>query len=282
MRLLTFLVPLLLLGAGAAAQEGVVAEADKELFVAKCASCHTVGAGDRVGPDLKDVATRRDHGWLVRMIQKPSAMLGSNPDARGLLTKYNGVKMPDLDLATEQVTALIALLETCSAAVCDLKGKFVPVTEAGEAEARLGRNLYLGVEPQQGGGPACISCHTVAAVGSLVAGGTLSKDLTNVFARLGDEGLDAALKNPAFIVMNKVFGDHPLTSDEAFALRAFLYQANRGELASLAAPRDPWNVPLAALLVALVALVVLNAAWSRRLHGVRGPLVAKRPSGAQP
>ena len=50
----------------AAAQAApAAAESDPaiDLYVAKCASCHTVGKGDRVGPDLAGVHTRRDAAW---------------------------------------------------------------------------------------------------------------------------------------------------------------------------------------------------------------------------
>src|SRR4051794_22190846 len=33
-------------------------------FTNHCAACHTIGGGDRVGPDLRGVSERRDHAWL--------------------------------------------------------------------------------------------------------------------------------------------------------------------------------------------------------------------------
>ena len=108
------------------------------------------------------------------------------------------------------------------------------------------------------GRPVNVSNAAVAAASSLAA------DLTHVFARLGDEGLDAALKNPAFPLMNKIFADHPLETDEAFVLRAFLYEANRrGETTDSNA-----SLPLFGVLGTVVVLVLLNAFWSRRLRGV--------------
>ncbi len=81
-----------------------------ELFIAKCASCHSVGKGDRVGPDLKDVHKRRDRAWLTKMVATPSSMLTSDAEARKMLKKYKNVKMPDLGLKASQVKSLVELL----------------------------------------------------------------------------------------------------------------------------------------------------------------------------
>ena len=38
--------------------------AGEQAFKTKCAACHTIGGGKLVGPDLKEVTTRRDDAWL--------------------------------------------------------------------------------------------------------------------------------------------------------------------------------------------------------------------------
>ncbi|MFW6198464.1 MAG: c-type cytochrome, partial [Acidobacteriota bacterium] len=256
--------------AAPAAPAGRDDEADPmvELFVGKCASCHTIGDGDRVGPDLQGVHTERDRDWLHSMIQTPSQMLASDAQARQLLARYNGVKMPDLGLDDAQVQGLIDLIARCSDEPCDLAGRFVPVADATEEDVLRGERLFLGHERLENGAGACISCHTVRGASTSVPGGTLAMDLTNTYARLGDEGLDAALKNPAFLLMNRIFADRPLTQEEAFALRAFLHDANLSEPTETAS----LSLPLFGLLGAGVVLLILNAFWGRRLRGVRKPL----------
>ena len=101
----------------------------------------------------------------------------------------------------------------------------------------------------------------------------MAKDLTNVFARLGDEGLDRALASPAFPLMNKVFTDHPVEPPEVFTLRAFLDKANLG---GEPAREDSLSIGLASGAGTIVVLVILNAFWARRLAGVRKPLTHKR------
>lgn len=245
-----------------------------ELFVTKCASCHTVGQGVRVGPDLADAHVRRERSWLQEMIENPSDLLGRDADARRLLVEYNNVRMPDLDIPSEQADMLIDLIIRCSAEPCVLVGQFVPVTEAVEADFLRGEALFVGDERTVNGSGACISCHDVNGLSTFVPGGTLAADLTHVFARLGDEGIDAALKNPSFPLMNKIFADHPLETDEAFALRAFLYDANRRETST----ESDASLPLFGILGTALMLVILNAFWRRRLLGVRRVLTRPQES----
>lgn len=263
------LVPKPARGAGGEAPQSPA----EELFARKCASCHTVGKGVRVGPDLKDAHKRRSRSWLEGFVKAPSAYLDTDAEARNLLAEFKGVRMPDLGLPEADVNALVDLIGRCSAEPCNLAGKFVPATVATERDAALGRAYFLGLAPLKNGGAPCVSCHTVRGVRSAVPGGTLAKDLTNVFARLGDEGLDRALASPAYPLMNKVFTDHPIDSPEVFALRAFLYRANLG---GEPAGEDSLSIGLVAGIGALVVLVVLNAFWARRLEGVRRPLTDRR------
>ena len=248
----------------------------EDLFARKCGSCHTVGKGVRVGPDLKDVNKRRGRAWLESFVAAPSGMLDSDAEARNLLAEFKGVRMPDLGIAAPDVKSLVDLVTRCSTEPCNLAGKFTPATMATNLDIARGRELFLGLQALKAGAAPCHSCHIVRGVKSAVPGGTIAKDLTNVFARLGDEGLDTALANPAFPLMNKIFADHPLDAAEAFALRAFLFQANRG---GEPAREDTLSVFLMGCLGTFGVLISLNAAWRRRLRGVRQPLMRKQNGG---
>lgn len=82
------------------------------LFRTKCIACHTVGKGDSVGPDLLDITRRRDRAWLTRYITAPDVVLASgDPIARELFAKYNSVRMPNLELSTEEAEALLPYIE---------------------------------------------------------------------------------------------------------------------------------------------------------------------------
>ena len=88
-------------------------EAAAYLFQNRCGACHTIGNGDRVGPDLAGVTTRRERGWLARYLKAPDRMLAEgDPIATALFAKYRNVPMPNLRLGDEDVAALIEYLET--------------------------------------------------------------------------------------------------------------------------------------------------------------------------
>ena len=238
--LLLLLLALPLVSPEAAGAEPAPGPAE-ELFARKCGSCHTVGKGVRVGPDLKDAHKRRSRAWLLGFVKQPSALLDSDADARNLLAQFNGVRMPDLGLSNAEAATLVDLIVRCSTEPCSLAGKFTAARLATKQDVARGR------------------------------------DLTNAFARIGDEGLDAALAQPAYPLMNKVFALHPLDPAEAFALRAFLYQANLGGEPA----RDATlSVTLFGGLGAAVSVVALNAAWRRRLRGVRKPLTQRRATAS--
>ena len=81
------------------------------LFTTKCSACHTVGGGDRVGPDLAGVTGRRGAAWLAEYIARPDRMLArGDPIARALFAEYKQVAMPNLGLTDEQVRAVIGYL----------------------------------------------------------------------------------------------------------------------------------------------------------------------------
>lgn len=88
------------------------------LFKSRCALCHTIGKGDRVGPDLLNVTSRRDRSWLARYVAAPDRVLAAgDPIARKLFKKYPTVRMPNLSLSTEEVDTVLPYIEQQSRAV---------------------------------------------------------------------------------------------------------------------------------------------------------------------
>lgn len=266
--LLLFLLPALVLSPSSA-----LAQDTATLFTQRCGSCHTIGQGRRVGPDLAGVVGRRDRAWLARMIAEPSKLLDSDPVAMQLLRESNNTRMPDLGLDAATVQSLIAYLERCSSGGCAAGSTGVrPVREARASDVALGRSLFVGDVSFANGGPSCVSCHRVDGVGGL-GGGTLAKDLTQVFPRLGEPALDAALTGTPFPPMNEVYLGRALTPREVFALKAYFAEVSR----TPPQPSDQWAFPLLGLAGLVVGLVLINATWRNRLRGVRKPLVRARP-----
>ena len=82
------------------------------LFQSRCASCHSVGGGDKIGPDLQGVTQRRNPAWLSRFIREPEKVLAEgDATAVELFQKYKQVRMPNLRLGDEEVESLIAYLD---------------------------------------------------------------------------------------------------------------------------------------------------------------------------
>lgn len=89
-----------------------LAERGQYLFQTRCAVCHTVGDGDRDGPDLRGVIERRGRAWLARWLGDPRRMLAErDPTAAALYAQYRDTPMPDLRLGAREVEALLAHLE---------------------------------------------------------------------------------------------------------------------------------------------------------------------------
>jgi protein SCO1 len=88
----------------------------ERLFSAQCAGCHTIGSGERLGPDLLGVTSRRERSWLARFIASPDAMRAQgDPTARALHARYPRLSMPDLRLCGPEVTALVEYLSAMDA-----------------------------------------------------------------------------------------------------------------------------------------------------------------------
>jgi protein SCO1/2 len=99
------------------------------LFKKMCAPCHTIGVGDRVGPDLRGVTARREKPWLEEFIQNPSKMRAKkDPTALALATEYPAVRMPAVGLAPADAADLISYLGEETARLEADKGPEMPAT----------------------------------------------------------------------------------------------------------------------------------------------------------
>jgi protein SCO1/2 len=81
------------------------------LFAKACSACHSIGHGDRIGPDLKDVALRRSKDWLTRFIMTPDIMRATkDPVTLELMAKYKNVRMPNIGLADTDTADLLSYI----------------------------------------------------------------------------------------------------------------------------------------------------------------------------
>jgi len=98
-----------------ATTEAVAAAQGHALFEQKCAACHSIGAGDRVGPDLKGVGERRSEQWLIRMITAPEKLIAEgDPTVTALVRQFNQIVMPNLGLQDTEARAVLAHIALAS------------------------------------------------------------------------------------------------------------------------------------------------------------------------
>lgn len=248
------------------AQTNPVSEG-QTIFEQKCVGCHTIGQGNLVGPDLKGVGTLRDQAWLVQWITGPDKMVAAGDATAVALTKqFPGIIMPNLGLSDAQAEAVLAYIDAQSGGT---PVAATPIAALPAGDVTRGKDHFTGVTGFNGGGPACMACHSVSGLGAL-GGGQLGPDLTQAVTKYGGPaGLAAFLANPPTKTMSMIWGPRPLTEQERADLVAFLDQA------SLTARPTNSIVRLSALAVAGAALFLLVAqlVWRHRLRGVRGPLV---------
>lgn len=243
----------------------------EQLFTAKgCGACHTVGGGDLVGPDLAGVTTRREKAWLTRWVKEPDKVLAEgDPIATEMFDKYNKIPMPNLALTDSDVASLIAYFESLDSGGTSAPTAVVAVLPVGDVER--GKALFLGTTRLANGGPACMTCHSVAGVGAL-GGGNLGPDLTDVFNRYGGQaGLAAFLGVPSTVTMGAVWANQPMTDQERADLIAFFETTT-------APVRPPSTLlTLAGLSSTGAALFIVTAQvwWRKRLVGVRKPMIAR-------
>jgi nitrite reductase (NO-forming) len=84
-----------------------VAVRGKLAFESKCLACHSIGGGDKLGPDLYGVSKRRDEGWLLKWLKAPEQMLQADATAKELLAKYK-LPMPNQNLSDAEMREFIA------------------------------------------------------------------------------------------------------------------------------------------------------------------------------
>jgi protein SCO1 len=100
------------------------------LFKKVCAPCHTIGVGDRVGPDLRGVTTRRDQPWLAAFIQNPGQLRArQDPVALSLAAEYPAVRMPAMGLGANDAADLISYLATETSRLTDAEVPALPATQ---------------------------------------------------------------------------------------------------------------------------------------------------------
>lgn len=91
-------------------------------FQTTCAVCHTIGGGDKTGPDLAGIGKRRKIEWLVKYINYPAGMINGDEeepgyekpdaDAKAVYELYKPQLMTEHELSKEQVQAIVKYIDS--------------------------------------------------------------------------------------------------------------------------------------------------------------------------
>ncbi len=203
--------------AGSSSAAAATSTDGKALFEASCVACHSIGGGDRTGPDLKDVSKRRDKEWLSKWMKDPVGMGQTDPVGKELMAKFKNVPMPNPNFNDAQISSVLSYIDAESA-----KGG-TPLEEVvalkGEQFDKA-KGIYFN---------RCAGCH-----GTLRAGATGPKIQPEQTKKIGGANLRAILTNGSPGGMPAWGREGVLTADE-IALMATYVQMD---------PPDPPQLPL--------------------------------------
>jgi mono/diheme cytochrome c family protein len=146
-------------------------------------------------------------------------------------------------------------------------------SQANQDSGRRGELLFTGATRFRNGGPACISCHTIAGTG-FPSGGTLGPDLTHSYGKLGPSGTQTAMQTLFFPVMTPIYRPHSLFPDEQADLLAYLEHAESRS-------QPEWAtqiILLAAVLLAGSFIALTGFLYRDRVKSVRRALVERATS----
>ena len=84
----------------------------EKIFQTHCISCHTIGGGRLIGPDLEAVTKKRKADWLKKWINSSSELIASgDADAIAIFEEYDKVAMTDFYFEDADMEALLVYLE---------------------------------------------------------------------------------------------------------------------------------------------------------------------------
>jgi mono/diheme cytochrome c family protein len=91
---------------------GALAQQGRYVFENRgCNTCHRVGGGALIGPDLAGVTQRRDDRWLTTWLKDPAAVVARDPKLEEWTRSFGEIIMPNQNLDDDEIKALIAYMK---------------------------------------------------------------------------------------------------------------------------------------------------------------------------
>ena len=110
---------------------GPVSTADSARLVARgaqlfrtkdCERCHSIGAGDRDGPDLDGVASRQTCEWMSRLLSDTEEMIQTDPELQQLRIEHF-LDMPNPNLSATDAAAVYTYMRAASSSRTKQSGR---------------------------------------------------------------------------------------------------------------------------------------------------------------
>ena len=244
----------------------ITAQDGEALFKQNCAACHKINKQRMVGPGLEGIADKRNETWLANFIKNSQSLIKSgDADAIAIYEEYNKTLMPPFEhLSDAEIKAIIDYMPgSAKVATTDAVAEAPAIVyEYTADDIEQGKMLYIGTKRFANKGQSCISCHNVTN-NEIIPGGLLSKDLTNVYARMGHEGITGLLGSPPFPAMATSYSNNKLSDEEIFQLTAFLKHAD--EVSTTQQARTGYGILLiGGFSGLLVFLILIGIGWKNR------------------
>jgi nitrite reductase (NO-forming) len=109
-------------------------------FKQNCASCHTIGGGDKTGPDLAGLSKRRKIDWIVKFVNYPEGMISGDEEEEGyekadevakkVYALYKPTMMPEQELDKKQIKAILKYIDSLKK---EPKGKIATLAQTKKA-----------------------------------------------------------------------------------------------------------------------------------------------------
>lgn len=204
----------------------IKAQDGESLFKSTCAACHKITNNKFIGPGLANVHEKRSLEWFKKFVTSSQSLIKSgDAEAIKIFEAYNKIIMPDQPFTDAELNAIYEYIKSASpsksaVATTEVIEKEIPFKPT-EQDILKGRDLFSGVLRFENGGVSCISCHHVNN-DNITAGGSLAKDLSDVYDRLGKAGVESMITGLPFPQMKISFKHNPITEKETYQLTAFL------------------------------------------------------------
>lgn len=84
----------------------------QEIWSGECQACHTIGEGDRVGPDMAGITDRREEDWLISFIKNSREMIEAGDEQAVEVSEAYPANMPRMDyLSDDEIRSVLAYVE---------------------------------------------------------------------------------------------------------------------------------------------------------------------------